>query len=322
MWGSSLSTLGLIIFFSLSGYLIATSWQREPRLLPFLQKRALRIFPALIVLTFASAFVLGPVFSQLPVREYLAHPMTWQYLSNAILAPAYSLPGVFQTVPYVGTVNGSLWSLPVEFVCYLIVPVVAFVPSRFRSGVYIALAALFTISSSLMIAETVDVVLYSSSLAQATTVWPYFMVGAAIASGPKMFPLRLDLALIGLIVATLASSIQPMVGGYLWVLVIPYVVISLGSATTRGISSAGRFGDFSYGTYLYAFPVQQVVLTVLPGLSLATSILVTVVLTTALAVASWHLIEKQALKLKPHRKQAAPQVISSTDQSNVRAPQA
>jgi peptidoglycan/LPS O-acetylase OafA/YrhL len=320
MWGSSLSTLGLIIFFSLSGYLIATSWDREPRFFPYLQKRALRIFPALVVLTVGTAFVLGPIISALPVREYLAHPQTWQYLSNAILAPAYALPGVFQTVPYVGTVNGSLWSLPVEFVCYLLVPLVAFVPRRFRSIAFLALATAFTITSTMMISESADIVFYSSSLAQATTVWPYFMVGAAIAYGPRMFPLRLDFALIGLIAATLIASIDPVVGGFVWTLVIPYVVIALGSAQTRGVSAAGRFGDFSYGIYLYAFPVQQTVLTFFPNLPFVLSTLLTGLVTTALAVLSWHLIEKQALKFKPRRKPPVAPETPRREQSQAHTP--
>lgn len=301
VWGSSISTLGLIFFFSLSGYLISTSWQSDPRIVAFLQKRALRIFPALIVVTLGSIFVLGPIASALPLTQYFATPGPWSYLGNIILWPSYGLPGVFAHLPYPVAVNGSLWSLPAEFACYLMVPVVAFLPRRFRAIGFAALAVAFAVTSGVLLNHAADFVWWGTSLSQSTTVWVYFMVGAAIASAGTQLPLRLDIALVGIVVASVASAVFPIHGQYLWLVSIPYAVICLGSHQTPVLSRAGRYGDLSYGIYLYAFPVTQVVILAKRDLPFTASTAIALAITVALAFGSWHLIEKQALKFKPRR---------------------
>lgn len=302
MWNATFSTLGIMIFFSLSGYLIATSWHRDARVFSYLQKRALRIFPGLAVVTLGSIFVLGPVLSSLSVRQYFTDPTLWQYLSNIILWPSYALPGLFQNVPYVGTVNGSLWSLPIEFACYLLVPLISLTSLRFRPYVYAGLALAFAVTSQLLTASGLDFIAWGSSLAQATAVWPFFMMGAAVASAGNRLPIRLDFAIFGIILGSLASGIQPSIAAYVWIVALPYAIIAIGSSRTPIVSRLGRFGDVSYGIYLYSFPVQQAVISVLPNLSFQLSIALTTVVTYILAFASWHLIEKQALKFKPARR--------------------
>jgi peptidoglycan/LPS O-acetylase OafA/YrhL len=299
IWGTHIQVAGLILFFSLSGYLIATSWNLDSRLLPYLQKRSLRIFPALIVVTLASMFVLGPVLSRLSVGDYLANPNLWQYLKNIVLSPVYALPGVFETTPIPNAVNGSLWSLPAEFACYLFVPLVALLPFRFRAPAFVVLAVAAGVASTLLTTNAVRVVIWGTDLAQATSVWPYFMIGAAIAYAGKTLPLRLDVALVALIAGGLASSVFPAAEMYIWWAVLPYVAIALGSARTPVISRAGRYGDISYGLYLYAFPVQQSLIIIAPRLTFAVSVILTLIISSVLAFASWHLIEKRALKFKP-----------------------
>lgn len=112
--------LGVAIFFSISGFLIARSWNADPSPIRFLIKRVLRIFPALAVCITLSVFVLGPIVTTLELREYLQHPATLDYLSNVFLYITYYLPGVFENNVYPNAVNGSLWSLPVEFFMYLL----------------------------------------------------------------------------------------------------------------------------------------------------------------------------------------------------------
>ena len=87
----------------------------------------------------------------------------------------------------------------------------------------------------------------------------------------------------------------------LW-LVLPATVLAFGRSSLPYLRRAGRFGDVSYGLYIYAFPVQQTMIWLykdkLPwGVVLA----LTVMSTFALAFASWHLVEKRALRLKPKR---------------------
>ena len=306
IWGETIQVAGVILFFALSGYLIATSWKLDPRFLPYMQKRSLRIFPALIVVTLASMFVLGPVLSRLSVGDYLANPNLWLYLKNIILSPVYALPGVFENAPIPNAVNGSLWSLPVEFACYLLVPLFALLPARFRAAAFLSFGLVVGVTSELLLENAVRIVVYGTDIAQATSVWPYFMVGAALAYAPKILALRLDVALALLIGGSLLTSTLPVLATPVWWLVLPYAAIALGTARTPLLSRVGRFGDVSYGLYLYAFPVQQSIIALLPGLSFSASVLLTLLISSVLAFASWHLVEKRALTLKPARKPTRP----------------
>lgn len=102
------------VFFVMSGYLIASSWLASSSPKSFLIKRALRIFPALIVAVLLSAFVIGPLVTQFDLGRYLAADGTWTYLQNILLVTRYELPGVFTGNLYPDVVNGSLWTLPLE----------------------------------------------------------------------------------------------------------------------------------------------------------------------------------------------------------------
>jgi peptidoglycan/LPS O-acetylase OafA/YrhL len=306
VFGFSIETLGLILFFSLSGFLITVSWHGDPRLLAYLGKRSLRIFPALIVVVLLSMFVLGPTLSQLSVAGYFADSTLWAYLKNVVLFPAYGLPGVFQSIPYPGAVNGSLWSLPPEFACYLMVPIVAFLPLVARSIAFLVLGMASGIASSLLSTNGVHIVIWGTDLSQATSVWPFFLVGAGIALARTWLPLRVDFGFIAITLGAIVASVSPALGTYLWWFVLPYAIIAFGSTRTPVVSRVGRFGDFSYGMYLYAFPVQQSVIFLAPQLSFRVSVAATLAITFVLAVASWHLVEKPALILKP--RSARPQL--------------
>jgi peptidoglycan/LPS O-acetylase OafA/YrhL len=120
-WG----TIGVLIFFSMSGFLVARSWATGPRLVEFATKRALRLLPALFVSSLVCAVVLGPLVTTEPLRSYLDDPATKTYvLDNSLLQTVYALPNVFGNLPFPGTVNGSLWTLPIEAKAYAFVAVV------------------------------------------------------------------------------------------------------------------------------------------------------------------------------------------------------
>ena len=103
--------------------LVWSSWERDSDLKRFFMRRSLRIFPVLWVLVFWAIFLLGPVFSTLRLTDYFAASETWRYLSMALLLPRHALPGVFADNPFPLAVNGSLWTLPVEFLCSITVAV-------------------------------------------------------------------------------------------------------------------------------------------------------------------------------------------------------
>ena len=121
--GQRISTIGVKILFTFSGYLITKSYLSDPHFGRYMIRRCFRIFPAYIVLILLSALVIGPIFTSLPLTEYFAAPGTWNYIwKNLLFSPTYTLPGLFEACPYPNAVNGSLWTLPFEFAMYLILP--------------------------------------------------------------------------------------------------------------------------------------------------------------------------------------------------------
>ncbi|MEP6841963.1 MAG: acyltransferase [Pseudolysinimonas sp.] len=283
--------LAVFTFFSISGYLIATSWRQSPRAVPFLSRRVARIFPALFAVVLITQLVVGPLLSRLPASAYFASPATWRYLSGLVLAPSYALPGVFSDNPTTA-VNGSLWTLGPEFICYLIVLVVGLSTLVMRNGVRwvrpLVFAAL-AISLGLVFWLTPD-----KPTKDAVGAMAFFAIGAVCAYLPiTRLPLwaLVPVALVWLASGTVSRDVGVTVG---WIAV-PILVLSLGLRSAPIVRRVGRFGDFSYGTYLWAFPVQQAVVLLVPKMPLVLDILVVVAITGALAFASWHLIEHRAL---------------------------
>lgn len=291
-----LGPLGVYIFFTISGYLVAQSHARDPRVLPFLAKRSLRIFPGLAVCIVLTAFVLGPALTTLPWAEYFRDRATFRYLDNIALYITYGLPGVFTTGPLGGAVNGSLWSLPVEFLMYLIVAAVGLV--RGRRWTYVCLAVVWAFGNLSWAMRAPDMlVFYGTDMRQVFFCGIYFWVGAVIQAFnlARFFSLSATvLAGGGLLCLTRWPTWLPVAA---WVL-LPVVVLGFGLSYSPLLARLTRAGDYSYGIYIYAFPIQQTVLGFSPDIGLPAYVAVCSLLTLACAAASWHLVEKPVLALK------------------------
>ena len=111
----TLGGFAVAVFFIISGFLVAGSWQRTPDLGTYAAKRALRIVPAYAAVIALCALVLGPLVTELSLGRYFGHPQTWSYFWNlTFFRLHYSLPGVFSGNPFPHAVNGSIWTLPIE----------------------------------------------------------------------------------------------------------------------------------------------------------------------------------------------------------------
>jgi peptidoglycan/LPS O-acetylase OafA/YrhL len=300
VFGHPLQTLGVILFFCISGYLITASFERTRNPVTYLVARCLRIFPALVVVVVLTAYVLGPLVTTLPREEYFAHPWTSEYVTNNIrLWVQFPLPGVWNDNPLPGAVNGSLWTLFVEFLCYLAAPLLFLFPRLLRP-----FAALVAVGVTIWLAETPpeqSPVFYAVRLCDASLLWVFFAGGAFLRLALttwSWFRLRTDVAVAMIALQTIVSSVWPQWGLELSAITIPYAVLTIGLARTPYVARSARFGDFSYGLYLYAFPVQQLVVDVWGVHGTVVNFLLVLALTLVLAVLSWHLVERPAMALK------------------------
>ncbi|NMO22627.1 acyltransferase [Pyxidicoccus fallax] len=283
----SLGRLCVAVFLVISGVLITRSWQHTPDVVRFTWARVLRIFPGLAVMLSLTTLVLGPAFTTLPLGEYFASADTHLYwLRNfTLVVSQWHLPGVFEGNAYSHAVNGSLWTLMFEVGFYLLTLGLG-LTGLLRKG----MVAFGWVGAAV-----------ASLITGRLGFWPelylYFGAGAALylwRDKVRMNPwLALGCTAAWLVMARLGYG---RIGTGLFG---AYVVLYLAFLPLGSLANFGRRGDFSYGVYVYAFPVQQAVTALLGGrtawwVNAALSFPVVV----ALSVLSWHFVEKPALKLK------------------------
>ena len=290
---------GVSIFFVISGFLVTGSFERLGNARAYLANRCLRILPGLAVVLLATALVLGPLATSLPLGDYVSRPQTALYVvRNLLLYPVtYVLPGVFEHNPYPVAVNGSLWTLRLEFSFYLVIPLLAWrglLSRRVLAGLAGACALAYWLVLSPAASQ-----LPPAALIAARNFY-LFAAGAALFAwrdhpivrhpAPWLVALALLLALAPFKAATPYGA--PVV--------LPLVVIGAALRPVRGLASAARFGDLSYGIYIYAFPVQQALMHWMgpSRLGIAAFIAATLACSVPLAAASWWGVERPALGLK------------------------
>lgn len=297
-------------FFSLSGFLIAASALRLS-LKNFLVNRALRIVPALAVEVCLSALILGPIFTTLPLADYAADPATRAYFANVIGWIHYVLPGVFKD-HHSDIVNNTLWTVPHEFLCYfgcyaLVTLLIALKLQHRPWPLFVIAFAIGGIGMALA-ANGIDAdskgggrLLYMLFVGRASRLYVCFLFGMAIYLMRHRIPY--DRRLLGAALAIcLGVGALPMPAGtdyplanLLIGLPMAYITAWLG-ATRLWTPKFLHRGDYSYGIYLYGWPIQQMLVALLPGVtSLWVHLALALPLVFAFAVFSWHFIERPIL---------------------------
>lgn len=302
----------LPMFFALSGFLVTASAIRLS-LPDFLVHRGARIIPALLVEITLSALVLGPLLTNLPLREYFSDPQFFIYFLNIVGVVQYHLPGVFTDNPvaqYQGVVNRSIWTIPHEIFCYIVISVAMYIGVFRKQKTAIAFFATIAVAyvgfSFLRWAPLPDAArdVVLSFVDQVRALLPFFIIGSAIYLLRYKIPFDYRIFACCLAYFLLMSFVgQPGFASKFGMrplnsFVFTYMIIFLGLTPLPRLPLFSR-GDYSYGVYLYGFPLQQAILQVFPFVkSLWTFIPLSIIAATAMAIFSWHVIEKPALRVR------------------------
>lgn len=277
-----LGSLSVKIFFIVSGFLITQSWYRKNNIKDFIKARILRIFPALIISLFITVFIIGLICTNLTKKEYLSNINTYKYLTSiSLIKIQYELPGVFDNNILKGVVNGSLWTLYYEFICYCLVAILGRL-SILKKYCIIFFSITFTLS-----------ILKSSNFLLLTS---YFFVGSLIYIYRSKIKLDFKIFIL--------SLISTFVFGYceLLKIILPftlsYIVMYLAFNKNIKMYKFGTKNDVSYGLYIYSFPIQQMIVHYLKNMPWYYNFISSFIITLLISYISWNLVEKPIMKYK------------------------
>jgi len=290
-----LGNIGVHTFFIISGFLVTRSYSHRNNIKVFLWARFLRIYPGLCAALLFSVLIIGAYTTELNRLDYFKHQGIYQFfwVNLSLFKTELSLPGVFMHNVFPNQVNGSLWTLPGEVRLYLYVAL-------------LGLLGFFTQAWRMAFLAGVMVVAYiyrpeSIPLVSDNTLYYYpallFMIGSLIYLYKRFIPsspLLLILLLALLVYCVQAKSEYKIVA---YTVCLPYFVFWV-AYNLPCLNISNKVGDYSYGLYIYAFPIQQLIISRDPTLSVDQFFGLSLICTLAVAIPSWHLLEKPALTLK------------------------
>jgi peptidoglycan/LPS O-acetylase OafA/YrhL len=307
-------------FFAISGFLITWSWFRRPKLRDYFVARGLRILPGFWVCLIIVAFVIAPIGVAIgggSLGKLLLSPAPFQFvLRNAgLMLQQNDIAGTPLGVPRPGEWDSSLWTLYWEALCYVaiaILGITGLLRRRWLIPVLLALAVLWStqLPSLTSLAEAPPGTQKIDAAAQmlmaegaAARFGVMFLAGALIYQLRNVIPARWSLVAVSVAIV-LASSLLP---NYRLIGAIPLAYALIASAALIHNPRFRLPTDLSYGVYIYAFPMQQ--LLVICGLAILSPPLFAVVaaaVTLPLAALSWFLVEKPAVSLKSRLSKRSP----------------
>ena len=293
-WSSPLWAFVLPAFFGLSGFLVTGSAIRTSDVRVFLWFRGLRIVPALAVEVTISALILGPLVTTVPLGAYFSDPMTLEYFGNVVGWVHYALPGVFESNPRAGIVNQNLWTLHPELMCYAAMAACMIAGAVYSRRLMTLLWIVLTVLGGAYNLAT-GVLELSGTFPSEIFVYS-FITGVVMYHWKDHIPLNRAIFVLSLVTGYIVLKIEGVT-----VFALPmvyYVMIYIGMTKFPRIKLL-QSGDYSYGVYLYGYPIQQTIVFLLPdGQEWWTVFVLASILSLMVAAISWWCIEKPALRLK------------------------
>lgn len=285
----------LNMFFIMSGLFVTASWEKRRSVVSYSISRVMRVMPGLLLVVLVTALVIGPYASELSLAEYFSSPASWAYIpATMLLQPDMTLPGVFVNQPMAGEVNIPLWTLRYDFILYMAV-LFAGVTGLLARGILLPVLACLFVLIYLFTTYFTDLreIAFINHLAHFSYA---FLIGVLFYVYQDRIHLKLWPGLLGLGVAILAMHQWGYVAGE--ALIIPATAF-LGAWVGFVPGGPLRFynlaGDYSYGIYIWHYPVEQMMHQKLGESDPHTLFLYSLPLVVGAAMLSWHFVERPAL---------------------------
>jgi peptidoglycan/LPS O-acetylase OafA/YrhL len=296
--------LAVAMFFSISGFLVTMSAIRSRSIPDYLLRRLARIAPGFWAASFLGLAIVGPLAATNLSRFF--SDQNWKALIVQALMLRQANPGATLESNPIHLVHGTLWTIKLEFDCYLIIAAIALLlTSRFVPYVYAGIAAILGLS--IVFATHLPQINYGvlSLLTSSPSDWPglfpFFFVGSAFYTFRHRVKKSSGLATI----CAVAISLTFVAGGAWWALLFcgTYLCLFIALSTTSAIRIFNARVDLSYGVYLYGWPVQQLVLHYFGiGIGPWPLFSLSMLLTLPVAYLSWHFVENPVLRLAGSRR--------------------
>ena len=304
-WAHGVTFGGIAVysFFFISGFLITGSWQRSKSFIDYAIKRVLRIYPGYIAAMMFSAILIWvtcPEFKNGVIHDGNTGGWLLQVGRDALLLKSESISDIsaWAKNPIPGLTNAPLWTIPIEFICYLAV-LAAGLFGILRNRIFVLVLAVLGYEYLIMITRP--------ATGTYDPLYICFLFGVLAWLWKDKIPYSSHIAIISMLALILTSHFRqcfvitfPLAGGYclLWLAYVPQLPLAKWASTT----------DLSYGTYLYACPIQQLLATNAALRHPWMNFVLTIPVTFLLAWLSWTFLEKPCLSLK--RRYAGPTPLS------------
>lgn len=285
--------LAIDCFFLISGYLILKSFLSSSTLKSYLMKRVLRIYPGFIVASLFCIFVLIPISGEL----HLITNTLKDWFSAVIRMLTLNIPQVKNT--QYPTLNGAMWSIWLEFVCYLCIPIVYI--TKFNKPKTYGILAVLMMSIFLITqisGKNIWLPHVRLDLHHTSRLMCAFLIGGLFyLLRDKVIwnkPITIGCTLLLLISLNFKNTAEIGLMTFGAYLLFNFAL----NYKNRLLNSIGGKVDISYGVYLYAWPVQIYVIKYYPHINLYVLMLVALIGASILGYLSWSLIEKPFIQLK------------------------
>ncbi len=291
-------SLGVKFFFAISGFLITKSVMRQPTLTGFAWARVLRIFPGLFSASVFCTFIIGPICTVLPISQYFNNGALFSFVWRLTTLHSYpnTLPGVFISNPIPNNVNSPVWTLPGELMFYICVLFLGAVLLIIKKG---AKSLITIVPLAIAVFAFVWGVDWLSGDNWHFISWAIlFLLGMACYFLRSKIVLNIPVFIGMVIIFLLLFHFRVWFIDVAFNVVLMYGILTFAYHPKFQIKNFHKIGDLSYGLYIYAMPIQQLVVQKFALLNPFSNFFVSYAMVLPVAALSWHFMEKPILKLK------------------------